>query len=216
MINDLYADWNGHDLFAGGSRLEDRTRKKPSRAEVPALGSRTVQFRPTVPIEAGKYRWVAELTGTNKSWCKACATLPPCRPPSGGKKIARGKPASSSSNVTGGDAAYSAAAAVDGNVWTRWLSAASDPQWLAVDLGQPEQVCSVDLIWGWPARSYSIQISADGRTWKDAYATEAEPRGARTIRFSPVEARWVRMLGKKRVNPATGYARVSELHKVIR
>ncbi len=31
------------------------------------------------------------------------------------------------------------------------------------------------------------------------------PGGPRTIRFSPVEARWVRMLGKKRVNPATGY-----------
>ena len=91
-------------------------------------------------------------------------------------------------------------------MWTRWLSAASDPQWIAVDLGQPEKVCRVDLIWEAHALQYSIQVSLDGRQWKDVFTTETGPGGRETIAFAPTEARFVRMFGRRRANPAAGYA----------
>ena len=38
--------------------------------------------------------------------------------------------------------------ATDGDPGTRWSSAFSDPQWLEVDLGAPQQICSVGIALG--------------------------------------------------------------------
>jgi hypothetical protein len=205
VINDLYSDWKGTVRLRAvrGAKTE---LEETQSCEVPALGSRTLQFRPTVPIEAGKYQWVAELMDAEKKPVQSLRDFTAVPPADWREEVARGKPTTSSSNVTGGDSAYSAAAAVDGNVWTRWLSEASDTQWIAVDLGQAEKVCRVELIWEAHAQAYSIQVSLDGRQWKDVFTTEAGQGGRETVTFSPAEARWVRMLGRKRANPAGGYA----------
>ena len=48
--------------------------------------------------------------------------------------LSQGKPATASSEENAGTPA---SAAVDGNAGTRWSSAASDPQWIQIDLGSP-------------------------------------------------------------------------------
>src|SRR5687768_12517194 len=48
------------------------------------------------------------------------------------------------SSVQGG---YVAANAVDGSASTRWGSAFSDPQWIAVDLGSTQSINRVVLNW---------------------------------------------------------------------
>jgi hypothetical protein len=88
--------------------------------------------------------------------------------------------------------------AVDGNTGTRWSSAASDPQWLAVDLGAEDTVSKVVLDWETAyAKAYEIQFSDDGSTWKDAYSTTSGAGGTETVNVSGT-ARYVRMYGTQR------------------
>jgi hypothetical protein len=204
VINDLHSDWKGTIRFRA-VRGSKTILEESKACAVPALGSRSLQFRPAVPSEVGQYHWVAELQGGGEKPVESLRDFTVVPAAQWREEIARGKPVTASSSV-GNDPAYSAAAAVDGNVWTRWLSAASDPQWITVDLERPERVCRVDLIWEAPARQYAIQVSLDGRQWKAVFATEAGAGGRETITFPPADARFVRMLGRRRANPAAGYA----------
>ncbi|MFJ6695338.1 discoidin domain-containing protein [Streptomyces sp. NPDC091272] len=95
-----------------------------------------------------------------------------------------------------------AAEAVDGNLGTRWSSAASDAQWLQVDLGSTVAVNQVVLRWeGAYAKAYRIELSTDGTNWTTAYSTAAGAGGNETVAVSGT-ARYVRMQG---VTRATGY-----------
>jgi beta-glucosidase len=89
--------------------------------------------------------------------------------------------------------------AVDGNRATRWGSAFSDPQWLAVDLGKPTPVRRVRIAWENAfARSYAIEISDDGENWKSVYSMSAGSGGEEEIELTPVTTRWVRLFCTKR------------------
>ena len=93
-----------------------------------------------------------------------------------------------------------AAAAFDGNSTTRWSSAASDDQWLAVDLGGAASISSVVLTWEASyATAYRIETSDDGTTYRTVYETAAGKGGTETIELAAT-GRYVRMFGLKRVN----------------
>ena len=110
-----------------------------------------------------------------------------------------GQPVKTSSVVTVGPDTYPAELAVDGNASTRWSSEFSDPQWLAVDLGRVAKISRVQLAWEAAyGKAYSIQVSTDGEKWTDVYKTETGKGGTEDIRFSPVDARWVRYYGTAR------------------
>src|ERR1700710_1989039 len=80
-----------------------------------------------------------------------------------GTRLSQGKTATASSVETAGTPA---ASAVDGDTGTRWSSAASDPQWLQVDLGASATISQVNLNWEAAyAKSFSVQTSTDGSTW---------------------------------------------------
>ena len=94
--------------------------------------------------------------------------------------------------------AYPASAATDGDPGTRWSSAASDPQWLVVDLGSQQQICSIGLLWEAAyASAFQLQVSNDNSTWTTVYSTTTGPGGSQTIPVS-VTARYVRMYGTAR------------------
>jgi beta-glucosidase-like glycosyl hydrolase len=108
-------------------------------------------------------------------------------------------PATASSTENGGTPA---SAAVDGNTGTRWSSAASDPQWLQVDLGASAAVCKVVLTWETAyATAFQIQVSADGQSWTNVYSTTTGTGGTQTLAVTGT-GRYVRMYGTAR---ATGY-----------
>ncbi len=91
-----------------------------------------------------------------------------------------------------------ATAAVDGDNGTRWSSAASDPQWIRVDLGAPASLSQVELRWETAyAKSYRIETSQNGTDWSTAYSTTTGNGGAETVNVSGT-ARYVRMLGTVR------------------
>jgi hypothetical protein len=96
-------------------------------------------------------------------------------------------------------------AAVDGDPTTAWTSQASDPQWLAVDLGVIKDLSRVRLIWNTNyATSYEIQSSPDNTNWSDLYATTTGGGGVEDILVSG-RTRYVRLLGTQHAG-AGGYS----------
>ncbi|WP_435842240.1 discoidin domain-containing protein [Streptomyces cyaneofuscatus] len=113
--------------------------------------------------------------------------------------LSQGKPVTASSEENYGTPAT---AAVDGNANTRWSSAASDPQWIRVDLGATTQLSQVVLDWETAyGKGYRIELSTNGSDWSTAYQTTTGDGGTDTLDISG-EARYVRVYGTAR---GTGY-----------
>ena len=98
-----------------------------------------------------------------------------------------------------------AGAAVDGDPTTRWSSKAGDPQWIRVDLGGQAHISSVVLQWeNAYATAFSIDVSADGTTWKSIYSTTTGQGGRQSLPTDET-GRYVRMLGTAR-HTSYGYS----------
>ncbi|MEV4248468.1 penicillin acylase family protein [Streptosporangium canum] len=114
--------------------------------------------------------------------------------------LAGGKKASASSTQS---FLYPASKAVDGDPTTRWSSAASDDQYLQVDLGSATTVARTVLRWEAAYGSgYSIQTSSDGSTWTTVHSTTTGNGDVDNVTFTPTTARYVRVRG---VTRATSY-----------
>ncbi|SME97886.1 Beta-glucanase/Beta-glucan synthetase [Streptomyces sp. Amel2xC10] len=109
---------------------------------------------------------------------------------------------------------------------SRWSSDWNKDRWIAVDLGAPSTIDTVDLYWEAAyAVDYELQVSDDNRSWRTVHRPSAAEVAARradvkspgdavgrhdSIRLpQPVTGRYVRMLGKERrsfYNPAPATA----------
>jgi hypothetical protein len=203
VMNDLYGEWKGEvrlQLSHGGRTVAEQSQP----CCVAAMGTQTVVFQVKVPDQTGRYQLAGELVAPGQHPVRslrdfAILTEAERRAKEG---LSKGKPVKASSSVTVGSEHYPAAAAVDGDPSTRWSSEFSDPQWIAVDLGSPTKISRVELAWeGAYGKEFAIQVSLDGTTWKDVFATKSGKGAIDIIRFAPVEARWVRMYGTKRGTP---------------
>jgi hypothetical protein len=113
----------------------------------------------------------------------------------GTTNVALNKPTTASSLENAG---FTAAAATDGNTGTRWSSAFSDPQWLEVDLGSSQSICSVGLDWEAAyAKSFQIQVSPDNTNWTTIYSTTTGTGGSQTLSVTGT-GRYIRMYGTVR------------------
>ncbi|MFC0097867.1 protein kinase [Micromonospora marina] len=94
---------------------------------------------------------------------------------------------------------WSAGKAVDGDPASRWSSAFTDPQWLAVDLGKRWRISEVVLHWERAyAVAYRVEISADGAAWTPVYSTATGTGGVVRIPVAELPGRYVRMYGTRR------------------
>ena len=106
------------------------------------------------------------------------------------------QPTTGSSVQSGSD--YLPFYATDGDPGTRWSSASSDPQWLEVDLGSQQQICSIGILWEAAyATAFQIQVSNDNSTWTTVYSTTTGTGGQETFPITTT-ARYVRMYGTAR------------------
>ncbi len=97
------------------------------------------------------------------------------------------------------------AAAVDGDTNSAWVSLASDPQWLSVDLGVTKDLSRVRLFWGTNyAVSYQIQISPDNTNWTSIYTNTAGAGNTEDLLVQG-RGRYLRLYGTQRAG-AGGYA----------
>ncbi|MDC0710652.1 discoidin domain-containing protein [Stigmatella sp. ncwal1] len=113
------------------------------------------------------------------------------------------RPATASS-VEGGNTAD---LAVDGNTGLRWASVWNvDPQWLSVDLGATATLDRVKIQWeGAYAKAYKVQVSPDGASWTDLYATSAGDGGVDDLTLSG-SGRYVRVYCTQRALTNYGYS----------
>ncbi|MDO7876454.1 discoidin domain-containing protein [Hymenobacter sp. ASUV-10] len=129
------------------------------------------------------------------AWLLAACLL--ASKPGQAQNLALGKTTSASSNN------QPSANAVDANGNTRWESASSDPQWLAVDLGSVQTIDRVRLTWeNAYGRDFTIQVSTNGTSWTTVATTT---NNATTVNEYPnlsTTGRYVRMYGTAR---ATSY-----------
>jgi len=97
--------------------------------------------------------------------------------------------------------------AVDGNGGTRWASAASDPQWIYVDLQARYTISQVVLNWeAASGKAYQLQVSDDAQTWANIYSTTTGPGGVEKITpTSTLAGRYLRLYGTAR-NTGYGYS----------
>ncbi|MFY1702808.1 discoidin domain-containing protein [Micromonospora sp. WMMA1923] len=130
----------------------------------------------------------------------------PGRVNSAGRNLALSGSASASSVEV--NAVWDARYAIDGNTDSRWSSSfGSDPQWLAVDLGELWQVTEVRLLWERAyATAYRVEVSTDGRNWQVVYQTGSGSGGTVRIDVPRTPARYVRMVGTARVMQGYGYS----------
>ncbi|WP_329599725.1 discoidin domain-containing protein [Streptomyces pseudovenezuelae] len=106
--------------------------------------------------------------------------------------LSQGRTATSSTIENAGTPA---SAAVDGNTGTRWSSAASDDQWLQVDLGATASISQVVINWETAyGKDYKIQASNDGSAWTDLRSVTGGDGGTDTLDVSG-QGRYVRLLG---------------------
>ena len=125
-----------------------------------------------------------------------------------GRDLALGKTASASStNGTNVAANVTTATSYQNYTATRWESAATDPQWVMVDLGAAKPVDRVILKWHSNyGKAFKIQVSGDLTTWTDVYSTTIGASYSVTdVTFARTTARYVRMNGTQRGN-ANGYS----------
>jgi len=88
--------------------------------------------------------------------------------------------------------------ATDGDPGTRWSSLSTDPQWLEVDLGSEQNICSVGILWEAAyASAFQIQVSNDNATWTTVYSTTTGTGGQQTFAISATD-RYIRMYGTVR------------------
>ncbi|EHN78069.1 secreted protein [Streptomyces coelicoflavus ZG0656] len=129
----------------------------------------------------------------------ALVTLPaPMTATAADTPLSQGRTTTSSSAENAGTPS---ANAVDGDTGTRWSSAASDDQWLQVDLGATASVTRVVLDWEAAyGKDYKIQLSPDGSTWADAKTVTGGDGGTDTLDVSG-QGRYVRMQGVHRATP---------------
>lgn len=89
----------------------------------------------------------------------------------------------------------------DGDPETRWRGNNSDLSWAQLDLGESQPVAAVRLSWEAAfAKSYKLQLSDDGASWRDVYATPSagSDGGVDVITLEGQSARFVRMQTVKR------------------
>jgi hypothetical protein len=124
------------------------------------------------------------------------------------RNLALGKTATASSE-SGTNVAAGVTTATTYQNYTnyRWESAASDPQWIMVDLGAAIEIDRVILKWYTDyGKAFKIQVSTDSTTWTDVYSTTVGASYSVTdVTFAATTARYVRMYGTQRGNQ-NGYS----------
>lgn len=114
------------------------------------------------------------------------------------KNLALGKAATASSHQQDASVNHLPAKAFDGDLSTRWCAdGASVPQWLMVDLGEPQEVNGCSITWEMNERAYQyiVEASTDGKTWEkvvDATSKDAKPQDCEH-KFNRANTRYLRL-----------------------
>jgi len=169
-----------------------------------SLGTCTLRSSKAHPPFTGR---LGPVPGAPQSDCGAKLFNPTPAQPSGdavveGVNIALNRPTVASS-TEGGNPNLSSNRAVDGSSETRWASAFSDGEWLAIDLGVVYELFAVSIDWEAAyASTYSVQLrSNEAEPWYTAAEAVNGHEGQVQTIFPEHNARYVRILCQTRATP---------------
>jgi len=114
------------------------------------------------------------------------------------------KPVKATASSHGGE--HTPDLAIDPYPGTRWASKSSDSEWIMLELDKSMPVAAVEMLWeNAYAKTYEIQVSVDGQTWKTVFRESDGDGNTDVVLFKPVKGKFVRMKG---INRATkwGYS----------
>lgn len=172
---------------------EGFTVRTPVQTVVPRGGSAEVpvEVEADSSVEPGTYRIPLSFAGEKRTLTVRAF------PRTGGPDLAREAEASSSGDETD---EFPAAAVNDGRRDTRWSSPAEDGEWVQLKLRRPARLGELVLHWQDAyAERYRVQVSSDGRRWRDAARVREGKGGRETVRMdAPADTRYVRVQGEKR------------------
>ncbi|MDP3980346.1 MAG: discoidin domain-containing protein [Chlamydiota bacterium] len=97
-----------------------------------------------------------------------------------------------------------ASCAIDASTFTRWESNhGSDDEWIMLELIEPTQVKQLSIQWERAsALNYDVLVSMDKEHWQIIYTVEdGKPGEQRTLDFTPVQAKYIKIHCKKRTTP---------------
>ncbi|CAL9342216.1 discoidin domain-containing protein [Streptomyces sp. enrichment culture] len=132
-------------------------------------------FAVTVPEKLGVWKVYIQAEDGRGNAGIETKSVKVVAPPVTGTNVALNKPTTASSfQASYGDCPCEPAKATDGRSDTRWASDWSDPQWIQVDLGAATAFRKLQLVWD-PAyaKSYEVQVSDNGTTWRTIHTTAA-------------------------------------------
>jgi hypothetical protein len=108
------------------------------------------------------------------------------------------KPVAATSSATANQG-NSAAKAIDGNLTTRWESAADDAAWVQFDFGAKTALGYLKLVWeNAYGKEYALQVSDDGQTWYQLRYVTGGKGGTEEFFNLAVNVRYVRLQGVAR------------------
>ncbi|MEU5974329.1 beta-N-acetylglucosaminidase domain-containing protein [Streptomyces sp. NPDC047315] len=168
--------------------------KLPDEAAVARGRATTVPVEVTVAPDAPAGTYLVPLSFAGGQQTLTVRAFPR----TGGPDLLRlpGTTASSSGDETPD---FPASAALDGDAGSRWSSPYEDGAWWQVELAAPVRLGQVVVHWqdAYAAR-YRVQVSSDGRTWRDAATVTAGAGGRESVRMDAPDVRFVRVQGDER------------------
>jgi hypothetical protein len=195
LVNDLGQPWRG-PVTLRVKRGDQTLLEAKQDCRLEPLGQTKIVFDIAWPEQVGPCVLEAELRGADGEPVRSVRDIEIIDVEHGEAGLAFQKPVTASSTRA---AAYKPENAVDGDPDTYWSSDFKDGAWLAVDLGAVKKIGRVRIQWEAAfAKSFSLQVSSDGKNWTDVYATDSGKGGTSEIKFAPVEARHVRLVCTKR------------------
>ncbi len=210
LINDLPENCPGQvrlRLLSGNQVLSEEAQP----CAVPAVGEQRLSFNFTAPNKPGAYTLEAALVQNGHPDVRSLRDFEVLRSDQreARRNLALGRPVRASWIPAGKSDSKAARPelVVDGDRKT----AATIPygEWLAIDLGAAQTVSRLEMPGtferGRTPTSYVIQVSPDGESWQEAFATTAGTKTVVTARFEPVSARWVRIMFRQ-VEDAKSYS----------
>ncbi|MFE2267080.1 discoidin domain-containing protein [Streptomyces griseosporeus] len=189
-VRDPDGDPVTYKVFLSGNHADGD--KRLVEAQWRATGNGT--FAVTAPQKLGVWKVYLQAEDGHGNAGIETRSVKVVAPPVSGTNLALNRPATaSSSQASYGDCPCTPQLAVDGRADTRWASDWSDPQWFQVDLGATKALRTLQLVWD-PAyaKSYAVQVSDDGITWRAVYSTAAGDGDVDTVPLSAT-ARYVRL-----------------------
>ena len=111
--------------------------------------------------------------------------------------------------------AHGASLVVDGRDTTYWASefGITEPVVLTIDLGTSAHLLSIEILWEFPAKEFSVALSEDGTRWSDIFSTDTNMVKATRVRLGSRPATLVR-LTMRAPHPVYGQAHGRALYGI--